>query len=471
LVSQLAQLSGISIWTSALIAVGVARLLMTAALFLVFERLSSARVASLGVLVYMANPGYLLFDARFAYESLALPLVVVVIALLVTRDEERRDSPAAVTALVVAGAVTITHHASSVFLAVLLVVWALLSRRLPDHPRIPRWVWLIPPVLTTLYLAAVSGGAVLHELGPVFRRMGESVVDLVTGQTGPKKAFGAAPGQHAVPLLERLVGFASVLLALVLVASGAWHFRRTRTAIAALLAVLAVLYPATLALRVTEAGSETSNRASEFVFLGLALASGVALVEGARRVGARRGSGAWQAVAAAGAVGLMFAGGIVVGSPWYSRLPGPYRVAADPRSVDVVSRGVARWAADELRPKQRWAADRENALTVTAFGRQNVMTGVVGDTPVADLFFSRPTGATLPPAAQKVLTGKDVHYILADRRLATGLPTDGYYYEKNEPGANEHGRPILLASLTKFDVVAGLDRAYDSGAIVVYRRP
>jgi hypothetical protein len=469
LTSQLTQLSGAPLWTCALIIIGIARLLMTAALFALLERLVSVRAASIGVLFYIANPGYLLFDARFAYESLALPLAIVVLALLVRRDAERRDAPAVISALSVAAAVTVTHHASSVFLAATLVAWAVLSVRLKGGPRLPAKAWLLPPLFTIVYLLTVSGGAVVHELGPVFHRIVNSVSDLLTGRSGTKPAFGGAPGQRPVSALEKAVGFGSVAIALSVLTFGAWRMRRAQSAISAVLILLGLLYPVTLALRLTQAGSETSNRASEYVFLGLALVSGAAIIGASSKIGPLQRM-ASKPLVVGSVVTLMFAGGVVIGNSWYSRLPGRYLVAADPRSIDSQSRAVASWADRELAPRQRWLADRENALTVTAFGRQNVMTGSVGPVPVPDLFFSRPTGGRLPASAQTVIDGKAARYVLTDRRLATGLPVDGYYYETNEPSANRHIKPISLAALDKFDHIPTFDRAYDGGAIVVYRK-
>ena len=45
------------------------------------------------------------------------------------------------------------------------------------------------------------------------------------------------------------------------------------------LALVALLYPVTLGLRLTQAGTETSQRASEFVFVGLAFVAGLLIGE------------------------------------------------------------------------------------------------------------------------------------------------------------------------------------------------
>ena len=81
--SALASLSGLDTFTSGLIVVGFARLLMIMSLFALYEQvLKSSRMASIAVMIYMANPHFLLFDAQYAYEFLALPLSVFVLFVL-----------------------------------------------------------------------------------------------------------------------------------------------------------------------------------------------------------------------------------------------------------------------------------------------------------------------------------------------------------------------------------------------------
>ena len=70
-----------------MIVVGAARVLMMLALFLLYERAcGDSRLAGVGALVYAANPGFLFFDAQFAYESLALPLAVFTLWCIQRRE-------------------------------------------------------------------------------------------------------------------------------------------------------------------------------------------------------------------------------------------------------------------------------------------------------------------------------------------------------------------------------------------------
>jgi hypothetical protein len=84
-------LTGMNLFVSSLIFLGVARVMLLIALFFVFERLTrSARVAGVAVLLYCANPNYLMWASQFAYESLSVPLMVVVlVCLLAERPRDR----------------------------------------------------------------------------------------------------------------------------------------------------------------------------------------------------------------------------------------------------------------------------------------------------------------------------------------------------------------------------------------------
>src|SRR5262249_46725985 len=112
-----AKLSGLPVFVSGAVVVGAARAVLAAALYALFAEASgSQRVAGLGAVVYMANPSFLYFDAGFAYESFALPLVVVALLLAVRwarlRGGARSHALLACTLAVVA-ALVVTHHLSS----------------------------------------------------------------------------------------------------------------------------------------------------------------------------------------------------------------------------------------------------------------------------------------------------------------------------------------------------------------------
>ena len=75
LTASLVDLTGLSVFTSGLIIIGVARVLISACVFLVAEKVTgSSRTAAGASVIYAANPMFLFWSASFSYENLALPL-------------------------------------------------------------------------------------------------------------------------------------------------------------------------------------------------------------------------------------------------------------------------------------------------------------------------------------------------------------------------------------------------------------
>ena len=153
LTAAVAQLTGLSIFHSGLVVLGVARTMLLVALFLFLERVTrSARAAGIGVAVYACNPSFLYFDSQFAYESLALPIALAMLLVAVRWSEPAtRVRRSAVGGLVgalaiLAATLTVTHHMTSYALLAFLIAWtaltALADRRRraggARHSRCPR---------------------------------------------------------------------------------------------------------------------------------------------------------------------------------------------------------------------------------------------------------------------------------------------------------------------------------------------
>ena len=87
----LSELSGLGVFPCALVIIGSAKVALSVALFLLFERISgSPRIAGVGALLYCAHSNYLFWTSQFAYESLSLPLLAVVLLCVVARNGELR---------------------------------------------------------------------------------------------------------------------------------------------------------------------------------------------------------------------------------------------------------------------------------------------------------------------------------------------------------------------------------------------
>ena len=475
----LSAVAGISPMAAGFVLIGAGRLVLMIALFRLFELASSSsRVAGIAVLFYVANPNFVYFDAQVAYESLALPLVVLVLFGVARRSadmdivvgHDTREAGPVIALIVCVTGVVVTHHVSAYFLAVALVAWALLGRVPRFSTATPRGSWLLAAasVAATGGWYAFAGPATERELRSVPVGAFSSLWALVAGEAGPKQLFHAQNGA-AESQVAQLLGFASVALILIGLPLGIWLLARRRNALSAVLLALALLYPPSLALRLTAAGTEMSSRASEFLFLGVAYVLAVA-VSGrpsramvARAFGWLRGRG-FQFLgppAFASYASVIFLGGLIVGWPPSARLPAPYQVGQPPRSVGPEGIRTADWAATELQPHSRVIADSTNALLLASYGRQSPTGDFIGAEPLLRLYQSPTVNAN----DRRML--KSSRYLVVDERLSRALPLNGYF-GKYDFNYGLH-RPIPLPALRKFDHAAGLDRVYDSGNIAIYR--
>jgi hypothetical protein len=489
--AALSHLADLRIFLSGTIVIGLSRLTLILALFLFLERASgSSRAAGIGVAIYACNPSFLYFDSQFGYESIAL--VIAAALLLVTLRWSDPDSPGhlwnaaglAMAMAILAATLAITHHMTPYAMIGFLGLWALTIATSGGQPvgaaardgtsgpwrgffRAP---WVDGPALPALMLAVAAGawfafeaGSVTTaELGGVFKEAIESVVHLITGEAGSKTLFES--GSQTNTMAARILGVASVVPLLAAIPLGllrTWRGRESNPLWRAL-AVVALFYPVTMLLRFTQAGTETSQRASEFVFLGLAFVGALLLNElpwrgtPARRLRLGLGLTALATV--------VFLGGFIVGESPVTRQPGPFLVGGEARAISPQGNAAARFAASELPANSRVLVDRPNSTVVASYGRLEWVSGSIEGIPVARVFFSK----TFDPIDQRVISNDLIDYIVVDRRLSHEVPAGGYYFESTESSANTYDEPLDVASLRKFNHVQGLSRIFDNGAIAIY---
>lgn len=473
-------LTGLSLFVSALIVIGVMRVVMMLALFALFESTATWRIAALATVLYAANPNFVFFNAQWAYESFSLPLALAAVALIARAPWSRWSlriqaavgklslrSLALPVLLVVT--VSVSHPLTSYALILFLLAWAtayaVMAIRSGMSQRPELWVLSVALVALTAAWTALVGGVAGGYFGPVLGKAGSSAIDLLFGGSAPKHLF-SAPGVPPTPTAERLVAYGSVGLALLVLPLGLIWLRKRLTPLRATLAVVALLYIPSLPLRLTQAGTEISNRASEFVYVGIALLGALVLktewrIWRAFRLPFRRTISTAMVVALAA---IMFAGGIVIGWARYLRVPGPYLVVADERSVEPEGIAAARWARQHLGPGHRILVDRANGLLMGSIGGQD---------PVGGTFLGRSVPAVLlgpefTGTDYYVLVKDRVGYVVVDKRLATALPLVGVYVENDEPGAYDHTTPPTVSGLLKYRGICPIPLEFDSGNIFIF---
>lgn len=459
-------LSGIPSFEFGLLVVGIARLLMTLSLFLLYEQIThSSRIASIASLLYMTNPHFLFFDTGFSYESLALPLATFLLFLVADHHKlAHHRSWTTLAAFITLCAIVVTHHMTDYTLDGLLILWVITDRiQLPAHLRQLNLAKIaLFGLVISLGWIELKGNPVVNYLSSYFLTALDELGHILTGRSEVRQLFASYSGQ-AAPWWERFAALSSVALVVFGLPLGLlciWQRYRYNTLVR-MLGIASLLYPLSQVFRFTNFGSEITDRAAAFLFipLGCILAIFVAQFWPTRRLN-------WKYTALiTSAFAIIFLGGAILGAgpPW-ELLPGPYLVGADSRSLEPEGIQTALWANAYLGPNNRFAADRTNRLLMSTYGDQRIVTSLEDGVDVSPVFFS----TSLTPSDNALLHDAQVHYLVVDLRLSTALPAVGVYFEPGEPGSYLRTRPIDRQALTKFNTVPYVNRVFDNGNIVIY---
>ncbi len=466
--NAVSDLTGLSLTLSGRIVVGVAHLLLVLALYLLFERVTgSARLAGIATALYMTNPHYVFFDAQYAYESIALPMAVFVLFVAARAvhlgDTLRTRLGFIIAAIVGVWTVVVMHHLTSYALMGFLLLWMLASllrsRRTWDS--VSLGIFVLLGLASVAFWLVYTQSRALAYLTPVVAGAVHQLQLILAGEAATRQLFHDYGG-GVTPLWQRVMASGSVGLILVGIVPGIFWIWRNRVNAAVLaLAVWALLYIPSQALRLSQAGIEVADRATEFVFLGLATVLAIGMTQVKPDILTRR----FAIWALSVLTTILFIGGIIAGSgPDWERFPGPFLVSADARSLTQEGISAAQWASVNLGPGHRVATDRVNSLLMATYGRQRVITSLDDNIDPSPLF----TSLTFDDSDLSILRDTHIQYLVADLRLSTGLPRRGFYFSEIEPGAFNYTAPISKAALTKFDDLPNVNRVFDSGNIVIY---
>ena len=466
--AALSRVSGLGIVTCGLVLIGLAKTVTVVGLFLFLERaVQSARIAGIALALYAGNPNFVYFDGQFAYESLALGLAALSLWMMSrAADREHGRWTDGVLCAALDAALVMTHHLTSYAVTIAFCLWPVAASRRSGSLALRRTLVLAVFSLTiTLDYFVLHRSATESDIGGSIVRSFQGVYEVVSGATAGKAPFTSALG-YSNSFLEQAAGLASVLLLAVAWPFGlfvSWRERRRGPGVA-FLGLIALLYPASLALRLTGGGSETSNRTSEFVFVGLAGALALSLVALLDR--RFDGSSRWlqrslRALALI-YVGVVFVGGITVGNPSYDMLPGSYLVGADNRSIDAEGVAAAHWVGRRLPAGHEFLADEADTELVTAYSRLRPQSGNVhgvgiGETLVAPTYSAK---------VRNIIETDKLSYLIIDQRDSTALPHSGHYFDSADP--KSYSAPIPVRALAKFNRVSCIDRIFSSGNVVIY---
>jgi hypothetical protein len=465
-VSALGSLTGLSAFAAGTMVIGAARLVLMLSLFFLFEQISgSARIAGLGALFYTASANFLFWSIQFSYESLALPIAAMAVFAAISRQlvtSHARHIALTLLALLAISSVVVTHHLTSYALAsFLILVSTLYSLNAARYRRNQANLWglamfnVVAAVTWLVYVATL----VIGYLTPIFGEAFQSLVQMILGEQGGRELFRSSAGQIA-PLWERAIGISSVLLLLSGLPFGLYYvWKRARENAPALVLALACLtYFAFLALRFVPGAWEIANRASDFLFVGvafmLAVAAGVYWIP--------VGSGRPRLVLFVVYVAIIFMGGVIAGWPPDLRLAQPYRIRAGEAIIEPVGVTAARWSRQYLGPDQPVIAPESDSLLMLAYGEQRSPPS--RGRGLNDLFFSPDFGS----GEIDDLNAIRPRYVVFDRRLISWDNMRGLYFQRLPEDAPSGDRYLEARVFSKLDRVEGVSRLLDAGDLLIF---
>lgn len=460
--SALTAITGLSSYAAGAFIVGVARLTLVGALFLLFLRVSgSARTAGLAAGIYACSFNFLLWVGQYSYESLALPLLLVIMMALAEREAEGREALRAwaVPIVLATVAVLVTHHLTSyaliaVLAAVAVAYWYVRRSWEPPNP----WRFAVLAAALALAWLLIVATSTIGYLSPVLSGAVKSIVHTLSGEAPPRELFGKADSAVGD---TPLVGQALAVLAIAILFAGlplglreVWR-RHRRQPFALVFLVSAVAFFATLVLRLAPSAWETGNRLSEFLFIGLAFVLAYAGFELLRRLPRRRQRLARGLLA--GLISLALIGDAISGWPWDSQLARPLEVSASGRTIVSPPLAMAQWAEHDI-DEGRFAAPTADANLLLVPGDKEVIAGPHPD--VVDILEDpNLAGWQLP-----LLRNHNLRYVVSDLRPASADGLRGYYFSVDD---SEEGR-LPRGVTAKFNRVPGVARVYANGPITVF---
>ena len=464
---------------------GLSHVLELVAVFVLVRRLfGSDRTAALAALCYAVNPGYLLFTAQYAYETLAL--IFVAWAIVLAQEAGDPESPRAVrwrwTAMagVIIAAAAVTHHLSSLFLVFVLIVYALAHRPWRDWQRGRYAVWIaVFAIAVNALWMGTFGSSVFAYLAPYPRQGFDQVLSFFSadGQsTGGRSAFQASD----LPRYEMLLALAAPPLVSLLGVTGAWLSRHRLRASPMLrtVFVVSICYPLSLPFVLTTAGAPGAHRSWPFTYLllsGLVAFTIAAVCAGT--VGRGGGSGGPRRgvpIARSRRVSALFTSAVIVvvmvliignsGSENNDEnmFPGPWQDGTDSRTESPELLALSNWAKQTQGGGHNFISDYTTGGVFGAFADDNYLVNF----PSWDLYFY-----DAPPKLQTLekLGPDKLDFMLVDSRLSDTPFNAGYYFDQNEPQAFTRTTPITVAALEKFTQYPWAVKIYQSQHYALYR--
>ncbi|KWX56731.1 hypothetical protein ASJ79_02160 [Mycobacterium sp. NAZ190054] len=490
-ISAVAHLSGLPLWTSGLVVISLAHVLSVLAVYQLVRNVGvPAPGAAVGAVVYTLNPSWMYFNVAVSYESLGLPLVLWCLTAAVAAG--RATTNPAVRAIAMAMfclvALPTVHHLSTVMLCLILAL-LITARLVPWFPRAASGdlhnhqerVWPLALIwfclLSSIHLWwSEKYGWLINYLGPAlsegFSQLSR-ILDGIGSTSGQRSLFK----NSANPIFEIVCGYLFPFVALALFLWAVTVLWRNRRRVGSALwgfAALGAMFFASMPLVLTSGGAEGAHRSWGYSFVGLAVICGMAWSLGPRTPGLVAAK--WPSVSSVlrkppvrTAVGclvftVMAFGSAALGVNVSHRFPGSANVGDDARSMSYEGRSVAEWLEAHAPVDTPVLADRYVSSQLGSLGRMSALRPSM-KFPIWEIYLN---AEPVRPEVLKQIWDSKVAYFVVDSRMALTRPRLGTWFTREEPGRG--GTELVpQAALDRFDCLPWLSGVYAAGPLTVYR--
>jgi hypothetical protein len=488
--AALVHATGLSIWHSATILLVFLHVTLVLGLAALAQALGlDNRSASLIAILYGLNASFLYFDTQYAYESMAITLIVW--ALYATaralRSGPMRERAAWSALAVALSAGTVITHPLSAFTLVIVMLLISLAVSVPIIAAGEGWArTAVTAWSLTLAMAAMLAAWVVfiapRTLPYLFPFVGQGLSELMQVAQGAgtgRQLFGASLSpwwEHQAAYLVTVFAFVlatgGLLLLMAQIRDGRLP-RGLRRALLFAFALFGLVYFPSTAFILSPSGAEGARRSWAFTWIGLSILSGPAavwLVDWARRPTRQ-----WLRIilrsVLMGVLATALVGGTAAGLDVAYRFPGPFLYDSDARSITPELLGTSAWFSARFGTGNNVITDRNTGLVFASFGLQNTASPSSGF-PTYNLYLAKPGAAIEPTSLLSEMSESNYDFLIVDRRMAYDVPEVGIYFEPNEPSWIDRlygGRPIFYGRLAKFNKMSWMTKVFQSDNYCIYR--
>jgi Dolichyl-phosphate-mannose-protein mannosyltransferase len=400
----------------------------------------SPRGAAVAAGIYAVSPQFLYFDTQFAYETLALCLLLGTLAIFLRLAKARRRSSIwalALAELAVGGATIVTHHVTALFMVAIL--WILtgcgfvrsrfVERPKSDQSRVPQS--LVPLIGTTvglstwlvLWFVYLSPG-IFQYIFPTTRTYAPLAPS--KGVHPPGGGFFAGSSYPVVVQMAAYATFVIAAVACLVVVVALLRGRLPQLAFEPLLGAAA--YFGVLGLDfVGIISGESAHRswAVSYMFVAIVIAAMVTdWWDQARKgwpSGLERVSRVASPVLLVAIAVVLILGNIASGNTPDELTNGPFIFGSDSRGTNNETLALVRWMQNHIPPRTGVIADRYAGAEIFAY--TDLYPTPVGQYPLGSLYYT-----TLPVSENLMhtLDSRGYRYLLVDNRLAHAIAPNSY---------------------------------------------